>query len=286
MTPPKTRDSVIDKVRKLLALAAEGNGATPAERENAQRRAADLMTRHDLATHELDTADRGTIGEDRDTIDGMTEQWRGELGGRVCVAMGGDWFYTPISRSRRAYTLVGRPDTIEFARVLTNTLIPWLEVEANIACATAQAKGDTGTCSRCDGHGETRRLKGGGYSDDVHVCPTCDGTGTVPLNARVFKREFYDAATRRIAARLSKQRRDTANEVKGKGTGVALVKNDRAAIDAYYDSIGLKLSSSSGRTTGGTASGRASGRDAGDRASLAPTRTVDAGRGTLPKGKS
>jgi hypothetical protein len=286
MTPPKTRDSVIDKVRKLLALAADGNGATPAERENAQRRAADLMTRHDLAMHEMDDADRGSIGEDRDTIEGMTEQWRGELGGRVCKAMGGDWFYTPISRTRRAYTLVGRPDTIEFTRVLVDALIPWLEVEANIACATAQAKGETGTCSRCDGAGETRRLKGGGYSDDVHTCPTCDGSGAVPLNARVFKREFYDAATLRIATRLSKQRKDTANEVKGKGTGVALVKNDKAAIDAYYKSIGLKLSSSSSYTTGGTASGRASGRDAGDRASLSPTRTVAAGAAALPKGKS
>lgn len=283
---PKKRESIIDRVRKLMAVAAPDSGATIHEREQAQRRAAALMTEHDLSTFDLDDADKGAIGQDADTVEGMTEQWRGELAGRIVAAMGGDWYLTRHSRTRVGYTLVGRPETIEFARVLTAALIPYLEIECEAGYQRAIKAGATGTCSRCDGLGETRRVIGGGYTDTLHECPTCHGTGVVPLNARVFRREFYDAAGRRIAGRLREQRRKTANEVRGKGTGAELVKSDQAAIERFYDQIGLKLRSESGRTTGGAAAGRAHGRDAGDRADLAPGSKVGAGRGALPRGKS
>ena len=287
MTPQEKarRESVIEKVRKLLALAAEEGGGTPAERELAERRAAEIMTRHDIAVFDLEDADRGVVGKDDGLlVDGMTEQWRGTLTGRICVAMGGDYFLSPISRTRTRYTLVGRPETIEFARVLAGALIPWLEVECAIARTRAVERGARGICSRCDGAGETRRNRGGTTSYRLHLCPTCEGSGEVPLNARVFNREFYDAASWQISSRLKAQRRTTADEVRGTGTGTELVKNDRAAIDRFYKDAGIQLKSSSGRTSGGAAAGRAAGRDAGSRAALAPTPAVSAGRGALPRG--
>lgn len=279
------RDSVIDKIHKLLAVAAPDSGATEGERNAAQRRAADLMTRYQIEQAHLTDAKRGPIGQDSETIEGMTEKWRGELAGRICKAMGGDWYYTTLGRSRTGYTLVGRPEQIAFARTLTEHLIPQLIVECEAAYQKAIAKGATGTCSRCDGTGWTRRVKGGGYTASEHECPTCHGSGTVPLNARPFRREFFDAAGRKIASRIRAQRAETANEVGGKGTSTDLVRSDEAAIEAYYDSIGLTLSSRSTRGTGGSAAGRAAGHDAGTRADLAPGAKVGGGRGALPAGR-
>jgi hypothetical protein len=288
MTPQEKarRESVIEKVRKLLALAAEEGGGTPAERELAERRAAEIMTRHDIAMFDVEDADKGAVGRETDAIDGMTEQWKGRLAGRICESMGGDYFYTSVSRARARWTLVGRPDTIAFARMLSATLVPWLEAECAVARTAAVARGERGVCSRCDGEGYTRREKGGGYSTFDHECPTCYATGRVPLNARVFNREFYNAATNRIALRLREQRRATADEVRGTGSGTELVRNDRAAIDRYYKDSGIKLHSVSAGSTGGAAAGRAAGRDAGGRAALAPTRSVSTGRGALPRGRS
>jgi hypothetical protein len=284
MPTPKKRDSVIDKVRKLLALADSEGGGTPAERALAADRAAELMTKHDLDLIDLgDPTARDDVGQEQDRVDGMTEQWRGHLRGRVAAAMGGDYYYTRLGRAATIWHYVGRPDTIAFVRALTDSLIPWLEIECEAALTKAIAAGETGTCSRCDGVGETRRVIGGGYTADLHECPTCNGTGTVPLSGRVFRREFYDAASRRIAARLKKQRAQTANAAAGKGTSTALVKHDRAGIEAYYKQAGIKLTSVSASTTGGAHAGRAHGADAGDRANLAAGRGVSAGRGALPK---
>lgn len=67
MTPQEKarRVSVIEKVRKLLALAAEEGGGTPAERELAERRAAEIMTRHDIAMFDVEDADKGAVGGSR-----------------------------------------------------------------------------------------------------------------------------------------------------------------------------------------------------------------------------
>jgi hypothetical protein len=284
MTPKAKHDAVISKITKLLALGADGSGATSAEREQAQRRAADLMARYQIAQLDLDDAKQGTISEDRVPIDGMTDGWRGALPGRIAKAMGGDVYTTTVNRTRKTYHIVGRPETLAFARTLTDALIPWLEIECESSLQHAISRGATGTCSRCDGAGETRRLKGGGYTDDVHTCPTCDGTGIVPLNRRVFRREFYDAATRTIAGRLRAQRAKTANEVGGQGKSTDLVRSDKAAIERYYEDAGLKLRSVSSRVTGGAADGLNAGRDAGTRADLKPNSKVGKGRAALPAG--
>jgi hypothetical protein len=284
MTPKHKHDAVISKITKLLALGADGSGATPAEREQAQRRAADLMARYQIAQLDLDDSKQGAIGEERIPIAGMIDNWRGDLPGRIAKAMGGDVYMTTFSRTSRTYHIVGRPETLAFARTLTDALIPWLEIECESSLQRALDRGVTGTCSRCDGEGETRRVKGGGYTDDLHTCPTCDGSGIVPLNRRVFRREFYDAASRTIAGRLRAQRAKTANDVGGQGKSTDLVRSDKAALERYYSDAGLTFVSRSTGTTGGAAEGRASGRDAGTRADLKPGGKVDKGRGALPAG--
>lgn len=279
-TTDDKRGKVVERIRKLLALADPERGGTPAEVEQAQRRAAELMTRHQIAVIDLDDADRGPVGEDDETIDGMTEMWRGQLSGAIAKAMGGDWYYTPRSRTRRTFHIVGRPEVLAFARTLTDALIPYLEVECETALTAALASGtETGICSRCDGVGETRRMKGGGYAPWAQTCPTCGGEGTVPLSPRVFRRSFYEAATGRIAARLRAQRRDTAG---AKSTD--LVRSDRASIDRYYEQRGMVFASSSSRSSGGAIGGAVAGQSAGNAASLRPSSGVTAGRGALPRG--
>ena len=278
------RDKVIGRIQALLAKVAPDSGATEGERDAAQRKVADLMTRYSVDMLDVDDADRGSIDDESADVHGMTEKWRGELRGRILTALGGDWFYTRWSRTRTRYTYVGRPEQLQVARALAEHLEPWLEIECEAALTKALADGLRGTCSRCDGEGWTRRLKGGGYSDDEHECPTCLGTGSVPLNRRVFRREFYDAANRRIRGRLAAQRRATANEAGGKGT--ELVRSDKAAVERYYEQQGIELRSVSSSSAGGAWAGRAAGAEAGERASLSPGGRVDGGRGALPKGAS
>lgn len=93
----------------------------------------------------------------------------------------------------------------------------------------------------------------------------------------VWRRSFYDGAISRVAARL----RELVNvEVKDMGeAGTSLVRNERADLDEFLDSLNLNLRS---RTSNRRAdwAGRSSGDAAGRRADLSVGRKVSRGIGT------
>lgn len=266
-----SRESAIDKVRKMLALAAEDSGASEAERMLAAQRAQEFMFRHNLDALEIE-ADEGSgpeFGRDEELIVGMANHWRGRLlasiGRQVNVHV---HFRGGRDRKRRTYVMVGRPDQVAFVRELANYLIPYLELECEAALRQAIAEGQTQECWKCHGEGVIHDRD---MSFASRYCSACDGVGERPVHTRTFRGSFYEAATSRIGTRLYTQRREMERAAEeASPTGMELVRNDRAALESYVEQTFPDLRT--GRASRGSYSpgGVAAGHAAGDRADLSP----------------
>lgn len=64
----KTRGKVLDRVRKLLAVAAKGSGATEPERETAAKLAHNLMVAHGLTVEDLSEKPKAAPAADVFTV--------------------------------------------------------------------------------------------------------------------------------------------------------------------------------------------------------------------------
>lgn len=289
------RESAVDKIRKLLALANDP-GATEAERLLAAERAQDFMLRHNIAELELEqsTGDRPEFVEDRgDVIEGQANFWQGDLAYSIGRAVGDvEGFYVPISRTKRRQVLFGRADSIAFVRELVDYLTPFLQIECDAALIKAKAEAPrTWPCDECDGEGEV-------YVPDHSMdfrgayrrCPDCGGKGYLDnqVNTRRFRSSFYDAATTRIRNRLYAQRRDLEAQIVAQqgssGTGMELVRRDRNALkEAFRDANPDLVSSRSSR--GGDIGGATAGSAAGARADLSPGSKLPGGRREIGCGR-
>lgn len=191
-----SRDTIIDRVAKLLALAAEDSGGTPAERDTAAERAQLLMVKHAIAEGELAgrhgrEALPGISREHAFTTVGYHARWRQRLLEGIARPVTVDVIYVDHYQHRKIW-LVGRPDMIAYVRLVHGWLEPQLTGECNRALLSER---------------ERRHL--------------------TSAQARVFTRTFYEQAAQRIERRL---REALSREV----DCTALVRSDRAAIDDFY----------------------------------------------------
>lgn len=216
---------IIQRIQKLLALADEDGGGTEAERDNAMRRAQELMFKHDLDMASIEGTSDIKFVEGDMTFTQERDHWRGRLFYHIGEALGGKGFQTKYSRGHMRMVLVGQPDTVRFAEILTDWIIPQLTRECEIALAKAKQ----------------------------------DIPGT---HARTFRNAFYDTATDRIASRLEAQQNDV--EASQGDTGMELVLVRNAALDAYMkENHNLRTTySSRGNSWGGAAAGAAAGNRA------------------------
>jgi hypothetical protein len=164
-------ERIVDKIAKLLELADETRGGTPAERENATKRAHEMMLKYNVEQAEIDgRSAEGEVGEDSHEISGTQDEWKVRLPillGEACFVGG---YYQPLARFRWRVILVGRAENIAFVRTLCDQLIPWLESEAALAFTYAKEGGN--------------------------------------VKPRSFKRAFFHAATVTILARLKAEREE------------------------------------------------------------------------------
>jgi len=223
-----TRDTVVDKIRKLLALASSTNVHEAAA---AAARAQQLMMEHKLAAHELDT-----VGEDEAATVGrmsMVEDssvlhaWKGELIGSLarygfCKAI-----QSPVrgadGEKRIRLTIVGTSDD-------ANTVVylyGYLMNEIKRLCA-AEAK----------------------------------GRGVEFANA--FKR----GAVRAIALRLKELRKEQTTTAANAETALALINRADAAIDAFMGKEFPKLRNVRPPARIKNVDGFSAGRAAGERIAL------------------
>ena len=123
-----TMDSAINKVRKLLDLAAEQSGGTEAERDLAMQRAQEIMLKHGLEMAMIDAANEDTsraVGEERFEV--MEEDWRRALLDNIAR---GTFARTYYYRGSNRTVIVGRPEQVAFVKEIYNWLIPQLESAA------------------------------------------------------------------------------------------------------------------------------------------------------------
>lgn len=164
-------EKIVDKIAKLLELADETRGGTPAERENATQRAHEMMLKYNIEQSEISgRSAKGEVTDNDHVVEGTQSEWQVRLPillGQACFVGG---YYQQLSRFKWRVVLVGRPENLAFVRKLSDQLIPWLESEAAIAYKHA-------------------------------------AEGEAELKPRSFKRAFFNAATLTIRARLEDERR-------------------------------------------------------------------------------
>lgn len=243
------QEKVLDKVRKLLALADENGGGTEAERELAMERAQAILFEHELTMMDITPeAERSGVIEDTEDWQ-MRDRWKGRLlyfigEGVGCKGL----FTTPIPGKRVSrWHLIGPEDRVAFARTLRDWLVPYLEREYEAAYARDYAVG-------WDMKGPDRR---------------------------VYKREFMDAAMVRISDRLKEKERE--QEVQHGSVGTELVRSHKRAVDTYMGEHypRLRTSRSQGQRHGGA---RSAGSDAGSRADLSPSSRISGGQAAIGAG--
>jgi hypothetical protein len=121
-------ESAINKVRKLLDLAAEESGGTEAERDLAMQRAQEIMLRHGLEMAMIDAASEDhsrDVGQEQFEV--MEEDWRRTLLDQIARGAFARTYY--YDRSKRT-VIVGRPEQVAFVKELYHWLIPQLEASA------------------------------------------------------------------------------------------------------------------------------------------------------------
>lgn len=203
-------DSVVDKIRKLLAVAAVDSGATEGERQAALDRAATLMAKYRIEQHHLDQADAdarerdlGIVAEDLGSYD-QRDWWRIDLAYAVgaTVTVDAVFIQERLSGGRvvRNTSLIGRPESVAYTRLVWDWVIPQLYGNAQVLASAEIA-----------------------YRQAMH-----DHTMT-PDEITTYLEGYYRGAIAMIHDRLkARQRRDLGAH------GTAIERSDRARLNEYY----------------------------------------------------
>ncbi len=122
-----TIDKVMDRVRKLLALAAEQSNDSEHERNLAMQHAQELMLKHGLEMSMVEGAsdEERKVTEERFEV--MEEDWRRALLDNIARgSFARTYYYTGSNRT----VIVGRPEQVAFVKELYHFLVPQLEASA------------------------------------------------------------------------------------------------------------------------------------------------------------
>lgn len=285
-TPDST---IIDKVRKLLALADEAGGGTDGERAAAMAAATRLMTRHRIDEARLRAtdpgADTGIVTKDVGEM-GEDELWKLRLLTAVGQVFTVDAVFIRDPGDRvHVVTLIGRPDSVAWVHLLFDWLVPQV---ARDAAVVEKAEREyrafrTSTAPRVRTYGEQS------LRDIMEAIVSGRPIGTVAFEAtpevddvdahmRRYLDGFYTGAIARIAYRLDEAQKAAARAA---GPGTDLVRFDRAAIDRYY---GDDAPTQEDIQPDVDPEGLRTGDNAGGRYDLDPSNKVDEHAGGGPTG--
>jgi Protein of unknown function (DUF2786) len=116
-----TNDAIKEKIKKLLAMAAEGSGTTEDEQASAMALAAALMIKHGIEQNDLPSSDPIKAVKGRFNWERMPEHWI-ELACAAGVLYGCKaTFHGRYGTS--GFTFYGRPDNIDAAETTMSWLI-------------------------------------------------------------------------------------------------------------------------------------------------------------------
>lgn len=309
-------EKIADRVRKLFALASAEGGGTEAERELALSRAQELMLKYQLDLQDVAPTDDRAVTEqpweDRSLATGGLEQLLLESIAYACHCRLSYRKGYDAGQGRR-WTIYGRPENIEYVRMVFAFVYP--QVEAEVAKAvgarnlwaqqarryvlrTFAAAG--GYEHLRDDHDalcrEARAL--GAASTSGELAQSIANTLCLSLNYSkkvaayvkrgecapelvddmgIWRRSFELAASNIIARRLRESQRSFVGEY-GDSAKALVVQEDKAVRD-YVDALEFGKGSSSKRST--DLGGWRAGADAGQGVALQGGRGLSSHRKQL-----
>jgi hypothetical protein len=270
-------NDVVDKIRKLLAVADADSGATDGERDAAMLAATRLMARHQIdeaavrAAGDGPARPPGIVAVDLGSYDRL-RWWEYDLAyviGRVVTV---DAIYVEDPPGVRNTTLVGREEAVAYVRLLHGWLVPQLMTDAQIVvdaeAGYRRLRGDFSTA--LEGLTLDDLLRPGGI-----VVP---GVGVRRRSAMtlddylaVYRESFYRGACLRVGERL-----EAIHAAEVGAIGTDLVLSDRAALRDYYGPDAPDVVDDSAKRAEDVEA-LSTGYAVGDRVDLDPSNKVDAG---------
>lgn len=190
---------ILDKIRKLLALSESSN---PHEAAMAAGRAADLMTRHQVAEAELDLGEEGSNDVTEAGAERMRQKvaWKGTLIYGLAKAFGCSSYWNRSSQSGVSLRLVGRKSDIDAALYMYQYLTKEVERLTNQAWEVA-------------------------WQIDT---------------ARVWKGSFRKGCARTISDRLIAARAETIRDLRNEGKSTTALIKISDALTIYVKKLGLR----------------------------------------------
>lgn len=247
-------DKILDRIRKLLALARSSN---PHEAAAAAARAAELMAQHQLAEASLER-EVEAVGEHELDRCGRKVTWKSMLARGVCLACGCDCYWARPwidGAGGRSLRIIGRAADVDAARYLYAYLVREIE---RLTRAAWNGR-----------HSHAKAME----------------------SARAWKNAFRSGAASEIARRLRTARQDALDAARKRAvddaaTSEALVRVDRdaAAVTDYMSRLHLV---SARRALVSSATGLYQGTLAGQQVNLggnpglhSPARQLTGGHGS------
>ena len=239
-------EPIVEKLRKLLALADEESGATEGEREAAAARAAKLMAKYDIDRSESGSADdqlAGNIGAwpwRRITRD---EAWIQMLATAVAVGLG-NTVEVLAQRCRDtdaieyAVFLLGSEVKTEFVARITDYLIPQLTLECEAALLRRKEQyaerrsNEVSLAKQLREEADSRGLGRFMMGPPEPMKPWSAG------DTKAFRQAFLKTAAQRLRWRV-KEAYDAATEEAGTGTELVL-RSERDELDDFIEELGIK----------------------------------------------
>jgi hypothetical protein len=309
------QDKLIDRVRKIFALAAD-SAAHEGEREAAMEAAQRIMLEHglDMASIEESKRDDGVA---QNVLDMEFSYWESELVWAIARAsFCKGWRHT--TGKAHIWTLVGRPEHVRFVREMFAYLRQQAEGEVTQKLARMDKRAQYARLfvQRINvNNPNLERLLNHESSDEDWkrgilyakielrkaedsaqlIADTCEiawnygaevrayvnrgdlAPAFVP-NLGVYRRSFLSAFAARVNTRLEEMQASTVDEMGEKGTD--LVFNEWTQVQAWMDANAPKLEENTSERKW-SAAGLTDGRDAGDRADLSTRNKVSTTRGEL-----
>ena len=273
-----TIDSAVNKVKKLLDLAAEQSGGTDAERDLAMQRAQEIMLKHGLEMSMIEgaTDDERKVMEERFEI--IEEDWRRTLLDNIARgSFARTYYFTGSNRT----VIVGRPEQVAFVKELYSFLLPQVEASAirtmkaydkraqyaylyglraltmEVAAgqspiydmrdatqddiAAAGLRRFHAADDRKQGAEDIANLAGIALNYAKEVRPFVKREEIAPgfsQHTGVFMRSFFMSAAATVGNRLRETQTRFANE--GGDNAMALVRNETKAVDDFMDTLDLR----------------------------------------------
>jgi len=204
-------DKIIDRIRKLLALADLTKNPNEEEAASAARMAADLLQRHNLDMADLATPANPAIGPHASIYEPAYTQnrWKAVLCNGVAPTYFCRYYTTPEGLNGATLTFVGKQHNADVALSIATYLISTIARMANTAAAAAHA-------------------------------------ADKKTNPAKFRRSYAEGAAARMYHRLEQIRREAEAATPATPTtpGLpALYTQELALVDDFIKDMGLRPSS-------------------------------------------